>query len=193
MKTIDRIRSHTLGLFEKHHIPFHEWSLEGKGSLANLLEWIRTGEAQLEERQNGLILHIHVSIVPVRYRLNGTWYELFEDRHGLVDGTVKRRHFDGHLGEKIHRAENETPCHAARRGLKEELGFLYRSPYTIVRGRYEVSRLVTGVSDYYPGLTDVYHRHYFTCFIGEKIFSPSGYTEVKGGHTIFFIWREGWS
>ncbi len=181
-------REEIIYLLDKHRIPWKDWGRGSRKGLGDLVNSIKLGETRLEAGSSKLILHVRVAVVTVRFKLNGQWLELREDRQEfIIDGKVseikRRTSFNGSLGEKIRR--NESPITTARRGLREELGFPKNSGYKLSYNGLEIMKCES--SDWYSGLIDVYHRYHFVCLIPPELYR-SKYTERYLHRTIYFEW-----
>ena len=183
MKNKAPTKDEIIHLLRKYKIPFEFWNGQSGKNIDDLVRSIYSGEVTLEAMSDGLIQHVNVAVVTVRFLLDGQWLELREDRQEFPDGTVKCRKFSGSLGEKIR--GNETPLKAAKRGLIEELGFPTHIKYRMVSGKIEVTP--RRISDWYSGLTDVYHRHHFLCVIPPELYKPE-YVELYLNKRIYFKW-----
>ncbi len=185
MKTQILDEAEVLTLLRHHSVPTHTWNGKTTKTLAELMHSISSGEAYLATESDSLILHFHVAVGAVKHEINGVWHEIYEDRQILADGSIKRRNFPPGIAEKI-RTRHETPIKAVRRGLKEELGFHPKSGYVLsLDGRYT---LHNSGSDWFPGLSDLYHRHVYNCFIPQELYRAE-YVERFLTRTIHFLWK----
>ena len=173
-------------LLKRHGIDIRAWDGVRTKTLGELMHSIKLGEAWLEPNGSELRINFNVATVNVMIARDGSWFELFEARQILADGSEKIRRFPFSIAEKI-MVLRETPIQAARRGLKEELQLKPDSGYSLTRKGFKIFR--NGSSDWYPGLRDLYHWHCHWCFITEELFRPS-YMERCLHKTIHFEWRE---
>lgn len=164
-------------------IPLREWGAGDAKTISDLYSEIRHGESVLLMERDKLIREVGIVKVDIFYKDSSGTYKLAEDYQEFYDGRKRTIKHDCPVGEKM--KPNETPVQAFTRALKEEL--CITQP---IQGRAVKARIITKVSQSYPGLTSRYKEHRFTVTIPKKYYNADGYMEVDGDRKTYFSWRK---
>jgi hypothetical protein len=173
-------------LLRNHRLPIHKWGTKNYRSFDDLVQSMKRDRVTI--RNHGtpeLILDVHALVILVLYKYRNRCMELYEVRQVSPHGKVLRRKFNG-IAETM--KQNESDLVAARRCLREELGFSDPKLYSLSE-RLKIEHLEPQPSEKWPGIKSSYHRHIFQCEISQELFKKKGYVEIDNGWTIFFKWK----
>ena len=161
------------------------WGIGKSKSVENLQKELDSGETVLSLDKNGGLLREVTGIgVDVFFSSkNSQKLILKEDRQIFPDGSIRYRHMNTSISEKM--KINENPHTAALRGLKEELG-IDSSVELLPNGIYKEEH----TSSTYPGLNSHYTKYKFIANISPEQYRSSGYHEVDDGITTYFVWQK---
>lgn len=183
----ETMKHELLTRLQSHNVPLAEWGNGEARTLDDLMNEIASGEATLEEMEDGRLLRVvRGARVHVFYEDAGGQYKLVEDRQEYIDGRIRRRmaDLDMSIGEKMKPGEDAEA--AARRSLEEELGV--RSGFNLT-SRAKLSERISP-SKAFPGLSTKYISHDFDVTLLQDQFRPEGYVEVQPDKTTYFIWQK---
>jgi hypothetical protein len=143
------------------------------------------GDAQLEYKDGAWLRKLSHVEVMVFYRHKGNLLQLFEEKQVFyADGSERQRLYPW-VAEKIH-GSNEDYKSVFNRALAEELNitndYCFFAP--------AVNENIIQESQTYPGLNTSYDIWRTKAIIGDSVFLPEGYCEVREKRSTYFRWLE---
>lgn len=173
----------TIGLLEKHKIPYKDWGQGKAKTLEHLNKEINDGETILREEDGKLYRELFVTAATIRYRENGKTYQLVEEKQVFTDGRTRERKLANSLSEKI--KPDEDPDTAIIRGIEEELGIQGHLNAVPRENNQSVEE-----SPSFPGLLTRYNVNVYDVDISSDQYNPDGFQEEQTDKTTYFVWKE---
>ena len=149
-------------------------------TIAHLFAEVRSGEAELIERDGQLIRRLAVLNVDVFAEIDGRRLRLVEDRQVFADGRTRRRELPSSVAEKLHKEEDRET--AVARALAEELGI---RRFTRVSDFAETATIRESQS--FPGILSEVAVHHVDVLIDPEEFKEE-YREDQPDKSTWFVW-----
>jgi hypothetical protein len=172
---------------DEYQISTNGWGEGDTKTVEDLYGELDCGETVLFMAAEGLQKYITTIKANVFYRDESGLYRLVEAaQNNLITGTWRHRGLHNSLSEKRHAAHGETPLHAARRALREEIGV--EQPLALV----QTAEIVHPAKQErnYPSLLTINETQYFQASLRGEDYDPRGYIEEQPTKRTFFHWEQ---